>query len=230
MSMRRNAKDREYDVGYRKPPRDHRFKKGQSGNPQGRPKNKRQKTPGPELSQQIKNLIMEEAYRPVSLREGDDIVRLPAMQAILRRMNLDALKGNRHAQNAITTMVQAIEDHEAQQQQELFEEAFLYKKGWNEEFERCDKAGIPRPEVVPHPDDILINVRTASVRFVGPMDELEKERWDRLQQRREEALKAIEAYERDLEDDPDNQIIIDDIKHEEKMFEMLDTALPKRRR
>ena len=27
-----------YEVGYRKPPKDHQFKKGQSGNPAGRPK------------------------------------------------------------------------------------------------------------------------------------------------------------------------------------------------
>ena len=30
--------DRDYKVGYGKPPKEHRFKKGQSGNPKGRPK------------------------------------------------------------------------------------------------------------------------------------------------------------------------------------------------
>ena len=30
--------DRDYEVGYGKPPKEHRFKKGQSGNPKGRPK------------------------------------------------------------------------------------------------------------------------------------------------------------------------------------------------
>ena len=29
---------RDYEVGYGKPPKEHRFKKGQSGNPRGRPK------------------------------------------------------------------------------------------------------------------------------------------------------------------------------------------------
>ena len=34
------ARKKDYEVGYRKPPKDKRFKKGQSGNPAGRSKGK----------------------------------------------------------------------------------------------------------------------------------------------------------------------------------------------
>lgn len=35
---RKGPDERDYDVGYEKPPREHQFKPGQSGNPSGRPK------------------------------------------------------------------------------------------------------------------------------------------------------------------------------------------------
>ena len=34
-------KDKDYEVGYGRPPKDKQFKKGQSGNPKGRPKGSR---------------------------------------------------------------------------------------------------------------------------------------------------------------------------------------------
>ena len=36
--MSDDATDRDYDVGYGKPPKATRFRKGQTGNPKGRPK------------------------------------------------------------------------------------------------------------------------------------------------------------------------------------------------
>jgi hypothetical protein len=91
----------EQEVGYGKPPVHTRFRKGQSGNPSGRP---RGMTPG-----RAKALALKEAYRMVRVKEGDSVIALPAIQAILRGQVALAAKGNGPAQRAVIEAVQAIE-------------------------------------------------------------------------------------------------------------------------
>ena len=90
-----------HKVGYRKPPVHTRFRKGQSGNPGGRP---RGMTAGRATA-----LALKEAYRPVNVREGDKVITLPAIQAVLRSQVALAAKGNGAAQRAVIEAVQAIE-------------------------------------------------------------------------------------------------------------------------
>jgi hypothetical protein len=54
-------------------------------------------------------LALKEAYRPVKVREGDKVIMLPAIQAILRSQVALAAKGNGPAQRAVIEAVQAIE-------------------------------------------------------------------------------------------------------------------------
>jgi len=85
-----------YDVGYRKPPAEHRFKKGQSGNPLGRPRKKRvsgRRTDPAFGTQLADGLLLEEAYRPVTVREGGKTYQIPAIQAVHRAMFVDAVRG-----------------------------------------------------------------------------------------------------------------------------------------
>ena len=60
-------------VGYGRPPEHTRFKKGQSGNPRGRPK---RQVAGLSGSRRARNLILQEAERLVTIREGEDANRL----------------------------------------------------------------------------------------------------------------------------------------------------------
>jgi Family of unknown function (DUF5681) len=76
MSDRPNDEGGDFEVGYGKPPLRTRFRKGQSGNPGGRP---RGITAG-----RAKALALKEAYRRVNVKAGDRIIALPALQAILR--------------------------------------------------------------------------------------------------------------------------------------------------
>jgi hypothetical protein len=62
-----------YEVGKNKPPAAMRFRKGQSGNPGGRPRATRANA-----------LVLKEVYRKVAVKDGEEVFALPAIQAILR--------------------------------------------------------------------------------------------------------------------------------------------------
>jgi Family of unknown function (DUF5681) len=107
MSDPRKTPGGHYEVGYGKPPQRTRFRKGQSGNPGGRP---RGMTAG-----RANALALKEAYRKVNVKAGDRIIKLPALQAILRSQVALAAKGNGPAQRAVMEAVQAIEREVAAQ-------------------------------------------------------------------------------------------------------------------
>jgi hypothetical protein len=88
-------------VGYGKPPVHSRFRKGQSGNPTGKRRHGE--------AERAQALIWKEAYRSLTLREGDKLTRMPALQAVARSLMTCAVKGNVPAQRAVFKAVQDIE-------------------------------------------------------------------------------------------------------------------------
>ena len=84
-------------VGYGHPPEAHRFTPGQSGNPRGRPKGVTSRTP-PRPPDQLTQIVLEEASRQIPVRDGDRTVTVSMQQAIIRRLAVDAAKGEPRAQ------------------------------------------------------------------------------------------------------------------------------------
>ncbi len=96
----------DYKVGYGRPPSETRFRKGVSSNPGGRP---RGMTAG-----RANRLALQEAYRPIPVREGDEVHTLPTIQVVMRQQARSAAKGNGPAQRDFIDRVQAIERQELQ--------------------------------------------------------------------------------------------------------------------
>ena len=99
-------------VGYGRPPAAHRFKAGQSGNPRGRPRKARSVAdarPARNGSLATDLVLLDEAYRPIQLREGDTPTTLSTVSAVYRAMAVAAVKGNRFAQRTFTERVQQAE-------------------------------------------------------------------------------------------------------------------------
>ncbi len=75
------------DVGYGKPPKHTRFKKGQSGNPKGRPKGARN----------FATDLDEVLKAPMTVTENGAPKRVSTQQAVLMRLREKALKGDPRA-------------------------------------------------------------------------------------------------------------------------------------
>jgi Family of unknown function (DUF5681) len=96
---------RDYAVGYGKPPTHTRFRKGRSGNPGGRPRGM--------TARRATALALKELYRLVPVREGDKIIKMPAIQAVLRSKVALAAKGNGPAQRALFELARVLEKEQA---------------------------------------------------------------------------------------------------------------------
>lgn len=72
------------EIGYRKPPKQHRFQPGQSGNPRGRPKGARS----------LRILLALEMNEKVSITDNGRPRRISKLQAIIKAQTHKAAKGN----------------------------------------------------------------------------------------------------------------------------------------
>lgn len=73
--------------GYGKPPKKHQFKKGQSGNPKGRPKGVKS----------LKTALKDELDMHLRIKEGGKQKSVSKMEALTKRLVTDALNGNPRA-------------------------------------------------------------------------------------------------------------------------------------
>lgn len=89
----------DYHVGYRKPPKETRFKPGQSGNPKGRPKG-------------IKNLatdLEEELQEKILVTEGGKQQETTKQRAMLKSLFAKALKGDTRAVGVLINLIIGLE-------------------------------------------------------------------------------------------------------------------------
>jgi len=219
---------KDYEVGYAKPPKASRFKSGQSGNPNGRPRGSRNKQPALN-EERLKSIILDEAYRTITVNDGARPITVPMAQAVVRSLAVNAAKGNAKAQRLFTDLLTSTERENKHLHDEWLETAINYKVEWEGELRRREKAGTTGPDPLPHPDHIEIDMRTGQVKINGPMTREEKATWDMFKERKKQCDSDIAELEKLLEDQPEyphRDAVLRDIEFEKKIREIICRNIP----
>lgn len=73
-----------YKIGFRKPPKHTQFKKGQSGNPKGRPKGRKN----------FKTILEKELNSKVTITQNGKKYQMTKLEALIKRVVMQAMSGD----------------------------------------------------------------------------------------------------------------------------------------
>jgi len=92
--------DQDYKVGYRRPPKTGQFKKGQSGNPKGRPKGARG----------LEKVVLEELKSKITVNENGRSKKVKKVEAIAKQVVNKAMTGDVKSISLVLGVSQRHED------------------------------------------------------------------------------------------------------------------------
>jgi hypothetical protein len=179
--MARSDDDDDYKVGYAKPPRQHQFPQGVSGNPAGRPRGARNKVLKRSLNPFL-DVFLRETDRVIPLREAGQTIQLSVFEASVRKLGVKALNGDHRALTFIIEGRRLAEQARIEDMATQIQVVERYKAEWKPQFELAKQRGLPEPKQLPHPDHVQIDPETGVLVITGPDSPELKEYWDTVKQ------------------------------------------------
>ena len=161
----------------------------------------------------MKNIILEEAYRTITVRDGVRNVTVPIARAVLRSLAVNAVKGQHRSQRLFAELLAGVETANKVLHDAWFSTALDYKIAWDRELQRRDRAGITHLDPpLPHPDHIRFDMNRGTVSILGPKTRDEKVIYDQAygELRRLMILREICRDALATEEDPEER---DDLAH-----------------
>ena len=167
----------------------------------------------------------------VTLREGETLIELPAIQAVFRAMSVAAMKGSRHAQQMVTGLVRQIETSSRQRAEAALDEILDYKRVCYRKIAEAKALGLPEPELLPHPDDVIVNMQQMTACIAGPRTPAQKRAWDDILAFRDQMQAEVSKFARSWADPfnaPLRDIFLDCWHDHQRHFDQINDNLPPR--
>jgi Family of unknown function (DUF5681) len=164
---------------------------------------------------------LDEAGRPVTVREGDKVSEVPAMQALLRTMFRAAAQGDTKAGRQLLEVIARAESARSENAVGLLQYSAQYIEKYAPIFDKHEREGLAPPDIYPHPDDVIINGATGEVTLDGPTD---KEGAGARKVVRQQALESMLRYfevKAALAKDPANRALRREFKELKKYQDFL---------
>ncbi|MHA3793020.1 DUF5681 domain-containing protein [Sphingomonas sp. YL-JM2C] len=200
--------NKDYDVGYGRPPKGSQFKKGVSGNPKGRPKTAVSMATcwTPPIGR-LEELTLQQAYRVVTAKIDGKPVEMSLIEYAIAKLGEGAASGNRQCIIALADWVGKIEARMFDTHVEFAKTMMAFK--WHRE-EAKNKFKRRRWGEIPgflQGDDIDVDIITGVVSINGPTSQAERDLLNEMIAERTERQSQISKIAADyaVAEDPDEK-------------------------
>ena len=183
------SNEKDYEVGYRKPPRQSQFRKGESGNPKGRPK--KASSPVPTGADSIDSIFSNEMSRLVTLTEGGKSQQVSFLAALVKSALNNATK-SRLERKYLFDLSRELHRIDLEDRRARYDEWREIAAHHRRILESHRTRGTEPPPLYPHPDDLVFDPETLKVRCFGPMSAQEAPLYDAMRTLRDCLIVASE--------------------------------------
>jgi len=197
---------KDYEVGYGKPPKQSRFKPGQSGNPAGRKagSGKKRTSPAPDVLLPTREALTRRADRLVTVLEDGERHQMTTREAVLGALALAALKGGVLAQRTLIQLMQEEDERRYAKRDEIFTYWRNHVMQARAKIQMAQSHNRPPPTILPHPDDVLLEYATLTVSIIGPVNEEEAIQYAHIRRTALLCLELSRFHREDVHFDPVN--------------------------